>query len=156
MGAWELGDQPVAGGILPNEGIRIRGTVESSHTPAQECISTIGGSLADPGAVEYVLAGSVVTATDFQSDTGTGPLHAGTDVVLSVNGDLMQSQIAGPASDIEIGSALTVRGRLVHIRDYEWDAFGLVDTRRSWSIEEVQRLADDDLMLRLRPVASPA
>ncbi len=102
------------------------------------------------------MTGSVVTATDYQSDMGSGPRHAGTDVVLSVNGDLLQCQITGPASDIEIGSDLTVRGRLSHIGDYEWDAFGLLDTRRAWSIEEVQRLPDDDLMLRLRPVASPA
>jgi len=154
--AWELGDQLFVGEVLPSQAIRVTGTVEPFHAPVRERISQVDGPHVDPDAVEYVVTGSVVTATDYQSDTGSGPHHAGTDVVLSVNGDLMQSQIAGPASDIDIGSALTVRGRLSHIGDYEWDAFGLVDTRRAWAIEEVHRLPDDDLMLRLRPTASPA
>ena len=152
--AWALG-QPIAGGVLPYEGIRVSGTVEPSSSPVREGISPTDQPLDDPHAVEYVVTGSVVTATDFQADTGSGPRHAGTDVVLSVNGDLMQAQIPGPARDVEVGSVLTVRGPLRHIDNHEWDAFGLVETRRAWSVEEVRHLPDGDLLLRLRRVAQP-
>ena len=148
--------QPVAGGVLACEGIRVTGIVEPSHSQLRESISPTGERVDDPHAVEYVVTGSVVRAMGFQADLGSGPRHAGTDVVLSVNGDLMQAQIAGPAPDVEVGSVMTVRGPLLHIAAYEWDGLGLVDTRRAWSIEEAWHLPGGDLMLRLSPDASPA
>ena len=154
VGAWELGDQPVAGAVLPHEGIRVRGKVEPSHSPMREGVSPTHEPLDDPDAVEYVVTGAVVSASDYQADMGSGLRHAGTDVVLSVNGDPVQAQIAGPARDLQVGSVLSVRGPLLHIADYEWDGFGLVETRRAWLIEEVKHLTDSDLMLRLRPTGA--
>ena len=98
------------------------------------------------------MTGSFVSARDDQVDIGSSPRHAGVDVVLSVNGDLIQAQVPeAAAKDLEGGTHLTVRGEISLIADHEWDGFALVDTRRSWSVEEVQHVGSGDYLLLLRP-----
>jgi hypothetical protein len=150
-GDWEL-DNPAAGDVLPGEGIRIFGSVETSMNPVEGIVSSEVNPDGTGRTNTYVVMGSVVSARDYQVNFGPGPRHAGAQVVLSVNGDLMQAQVPRvTASDIEHGDLLTVSGEISIIADYEWDAFGLVDTRRSWSVEEVQHLGSGDYLLLLRP-----
>ena len=147
---WEL-DNPAVGDVLPREGIRIFGSIETPVNPVEGM---------HPGEVDlggagqsntYIVTGSVVSARDYQVDFGRGPRHAGAHVVLSVNGDLVQAQVKVlTASGLESGAPLTVRGEISLVAEYEWDAFGLVDTRRSWSVEEVQHLGPGDYLLLLR------
>lgn len=148
---WEL-DNPAAGDVLAREGIRIFGSVETPPNPVEGILPgevDLGG--AGPTAT-YVVAGSVVSARDYQVDFGSGPRHAGVHVVLSVTGDLIQAQVpAAAARDLQRDAPLTVRGEISLVADYEWDAFELVDTRRSWSVEEVQHLGSGDYLLLLRP-----
>jgi hypothetical protein len=148
---WEL-DNPAAGDVLAGEGIRIFGSVETPPNPVEGIHPgeiDLGG--AGPTAT-YVVTGSVVSARDYQVDLGSGPRHAGAHVVLSVTGDLIQAQVpAAAATDLQRDAQLTVRGEISLVADYEWDAFELVDTRRSWSVEEVQHLGSGDYLLLLRP-----
>jgi hypothetical protein len=147
---WEL-NNPAPGDVLTAVGIRISGTVV--QPPAdREGVSAREQVLDhDSDSPEYVVTGSMVSARDYKFDMGSAPQHGGTDVVLSVNGELMQAQVPGPASDIGTGSTLTVAGEVSLIADYEWDAFELVDTRRSWVIEEVHHIEIGDYLLQLRP-----
>ena len=145
-------DNPAAGDVLPSEGIRIFGSVE----PRVNLVEGILPGEVDPGGTgprnAYIVTGSVVSARDYQVDFGPGPRHAGAHVVLSVNGDLVQAQVpAVAASDLGSSAPLTVRGQISLVADYEWAAFGLVDTRRSWSVEEVQHLGSGDYLLLLCP-----
>lgn len=51
-----------------------------------------------------------------------------------MNGFLIQAQVDGWARDVAPGSHLSVRGELSVIACYEWDSFGLVDTRGSRTV----------------------
>jgi hypothetical protein len=148
---WEL-DNPAAGDVLPLEGIRIFGSVETAVNPDEGILpGQVDLGEAGPTAT-YVATGSVVSAKDYQADFGQGPQHVGAELVLSVSGNLIQAQVPGAtATDIRTGARLTVRGELSLVADYEWDAFGLVDTRRSWTVEEVQHRGPGGYLLLLRP-----
>lgn len=146
---WELVN-PAAGDVLPCEGIRIFGSIEIPLNPVE---GIHPGEVAIDGArpAAYVLTGSLVRASDYQVDMGPGPQHAGAEMVLSVSGVLIQAQTPEVAAkDLEGNVYLTVRGDISLIADYEWDAFELVDTRRSWSVEQVQDLGSGDYLLLLR------
>jgi hypothetical protein len=149
---WEL-DNPAAGDVLPSEGIRILGSVETGPNPSEGIHAAEASLEADRPTAAYVVTGSVVSARDYQVNFGSGPQHAGVDMVLSVNGDRMQAQVpAAMAKDLEPGAQLTVGGEISLVADYEWDdGFELVDTRRSWSVEEVRHLGAGDYLLLLSP-----
>lgn len=81
---WEL-DNPAPGDVLPCEGLRIFGSIEIPLKPV-EGIHT--GEVATDGTrpAAYVLTGSLVSTRDYRVDMGSGPQHAGAEMVLSVNG----------------------------------------------------------------------
>jgi hypothetical protein len=139
---------PMPGSVLEGTGLRVRGVLESVDPSAKEGLLLAEGKTSTIArVVEYDVTGHVVKANDFDVDVG----HGGADVVLSVNGSLLHVQIDGWAREITRGSRLRVRGELLVIPDYEWDAFELVDVRGAWIVEESQRLLDGDLLLRLLP-----
>ncbi|GAA3130762.1 hypothetical protein JOF29_007512 [Kribbella aluminosa] len=143
----------VPGAVLPNIGIRVLGSVERVDPLEDEGIAPRKDPLASPPpvTVDYVVAGTVERSRDFQVDVGAGPQHAGVELVLTVNGHLLQAQVDGQARDIEPGSRLILSGELVVIGEYEWEAFDLVDTRAPWSVEETRRVSNGDYLLRLVP-----
>lgn len=145
--------EPVTDSVLEGTGLRVRGSVERGDPGAEEAIARSHKATdADSQTVEYVVTGQVLEANDFDSDQGSGSRHSGTDVVITVNGSLIQAQLEGWARDFSLGSRLSVRGELLVIPYYEWGDFGLVDTRSTWSVEEARRLPEGDLLLRMLPV----
>src|ERR1044072_2631775 len=98
---WEW-HNPAAGDVLTDEGIRILGSIETPLNPVEGIrLGEADGGGAGPTPI-YVVTGSVVSAMDYQVDFGSGPDHAGANVVLSVNGDLIQAEIPGAtAKDLE-------------------------------------------------------
>ena len=56
------------------------------------------------------------------------------------------------ARDVAPGSRARLRSKLTAIGGYEWDAFGLTDTRTDWTVHEVAVLDDGDAMVRVTPV----
>ncbi|GAA3117395.1 hypothetical protein GCM10010530_44700 [Kribbella aluminosa] len=144
--------EPVQGAVLPNIGIRLLGSVACADPSEEDGIDPREESPGTPrGTVEYVVTGSVARARDFEVDTGAGGQSAGVELVLTVNGRLIQAQVDGRARDVEPGSRLRLRGEFLVIGDYEWEAFDLVDTRASWSVEEMRQFSTGDYLLRLVP-----
>jgi len=145
--------EPITDSVLEGTGLRVRGAVEHGDPGAEEGIAPSHKPTdADSQTVEYLVTGTVLEANDFDSDQGAGSRHSGTDVVLTVNGSLIQAQLDGWARDFTQGSHLSMRGELFVIPYYEWDDFGLVDTRSTWKVEGTRRLPDGDVLLRLLPV----
>jgi hypothetical protein len=149
---WEL-TNPAPGDVLSSRGIRISGTVVQSPAAHEGTSPQAMNTDGEPELSQYVVTGVVMSATDYSFDIGRaeGLQHGGTNIVLSVTGELVHAQIPGPAADIGTGSMLTLSGEVSLIADYEWDAFELVDTRRSWSIEDVRYLGCGDYLLLLCP-----
>jgi hypothetical protein len=145
--------EPSPGSVLDETGIRVRGTLGHVGPEVVEgvvrCDNVIG---AEAETVAYLVTGSVLQADDFDVDFGSGPRHGGADVVLSVNGCLIQVQLEGWARDVTQGSHVRVRGELLVIPYYEWDDSGLVDTRGAWKVEQTRRLPGGDIALRLVPL----
>lgn len=63
--------------------------------------------------------------------------------------DRFQVQFDGTASDVTVGSRVTVTGTLELVGDYERDAFGLSDTRADWLVTDVVDLPDGDIRVAL-------
>lgn len=145
--------EPFTDSVLEGTGLRVRGAVERVDPGAEEGIARSHEPTdADSQTVEYLVTGKVLVANDFDSGQGAGSRHSGTDVVLTVNGSLIQAQLDGWARDFTHGSRMSVRGELLVIPYYEWDDFELVDTRSTWKVESTRRLPDGDLLLQLLPV----
>ena len=83
---------PLPGSVLEGTGLRVRGALEPPDPGALEglvrCEPAAGES---SQTVEYVVTGSTVHASDFDTDSG----HGGADVVLTVNGSSIQVQTDG-------------------------------------------------------------
>ena len=56
------------------------------------------------------------------------------------------------ARDVDSGSRARLRSTLTAIGGYEWEAFGLADTRTDWTAHEVAVLDDGDAMVRVTAV----
>jgi hypothetical protein len=144
---------PLPGFVLEGTGLRVRGALEPPDPGALE-----GLVRCEPAAdessqtVKYVVTGSTVHASDFDTDSG----HGGADVVLTVNGSSIQVQTDGWSVDVAHGSLLRVQGELLVIPYYEWADFDLVDTRGTWAVEDTLRLPNGDMLLRLRNVPASA
>src|ERR1700722_9437033 len=54
---------------------------------------------------------------------------------------------------VDPGSRARLRSKLTAIGGYEWEAFGLTDTRTDWTAHEVAVLDDGDAMVRVTPVS---
>ena len=143
---WEF-DNPRPGDVLELEAICISGTVEAP-APTDGVVRQEHARDASPA---YLITGSLVSAQDFQADFGHGSRHAGTDVLLSVGGERMLAQIPGPASTVELGARVTVRGEVTVLAAYKWDEFGVADTAREWSIEDVRNPDVGEYLMLLRP-----
>jgi hypothetical protein len=145
--------EPVQGAVLSNIGIRLLGSAKCADPLEDKAIVPRDEPLSSPHrTVEYVVTGSVVSARDFQVNMGAGPQHSGVELVLTINGRLIQAQVEGHASDVEPGSRLSLRGELVVIGNYEWEDFELVDTRAPWLVTEIRQFSNDgDYLLRLIP-----
>jgi hypothetical protein len=144
--------EPTPGSTLQDTGIRMRGQVTRAHPrAAEEIVRGNNGEDEAPRPVEDRVTGSVIAASDFDLDAGSLSRHGGSDVVLNVNGFLIQIQVDGRARDVTHGSRLSVRGELLVIPYYEWEDFGLVDTRSAWTVTETSRLTGGDILLRLLP-----
>ena len=142
--------QPLQGSVLPHVGIRAYGTVERvSDAVDVGLIAESQPSDTDPRTPVYAVTATVESSRDFEADTGSGSQHAGLELVLDARRCRLQAQVEGHAHDVEIGSRVTVRGTLFVIGQYEWEAFGLVDTRADWRIEETLTQPDGDYVLRL-------
>jgi hypothetical protein len=53
---------------------------------------------------------------------------------------------------VDPGSRAQLRSKLTAIGGYEWEAFGLTDTRTDWTAHEVAVLDDGDAMVRVTAV----
>ena len=146
--------EPMREAVLEGTGLRVRGAVERGDPGTEEGIARSHEPTdVDSRTEEYVVTGTVLEATDFESDQGAGSRHGGTDVILTVNGSQIQAQLDGWARDFTHGSRLSVRGELLVIPYYEWDRLRVVDTRSTWKVEATRRLPDGDLLLLLRVLA---
>jgi hypothetical protein len=58
-------------------------------------------------------------------------------------------EIDGWARDVPAGSRVTVTGRLEVVGDYEWDAFGLRESRADWLVKAIAWADDRDIMVDL-------
>ena len=149
----DVGDlpRPHPGSVLPHVGIRLYGSSQSASDTASEGIIAVGARSDgdDSGPPSYFVTGTVDSAHDFQTDPGSGATHAGLELVLSLGGCRFQAQVDGHGRDVAIGSHITVRGTFFVIAEYEWEDFGLVDTRTDWMVEETISQPDGDLLCRL-------
>ena len=153
-GDWEL-ENPVAGDVLPHDGIRISGSAERSQDPDEGIWPDRIRLDGDEPRARYRVTGRIVSATDcfYDMGAGAGLQHSGARVVLSVHEQPMQASVAAHARDLELGTRLTIRGDISLVHYYEWDAFDLVDTRRSWSVEDVRNLEPGYYLVLIRPMA---
>jgi hypothetical protein len=95
-----------------------------------------------PGSHRYELTGVAGHAADVRS--GRGP--AGAEFVITAGDQAFLARIAGPASEVTVGSRVTAQCTLSVVADYEWDAFGLPDLRTDWYVRRLaieQRQIDD-------------
>ena len=79
--------------------------------------------------------------------------HGGAEFVLTVGSDRFQVQFDGRAREVSVGTRVTVIGRLAVIGDYEWDAFGLSESRADWLVTGVASADRGDTMLDLAPTS---
>jgi hypothetical protein len=102
-----------------------------------------------PHEVIYRLTGRADEPRDFDVDTGAGIRHAGAEFVLTVGADRNQLETDGWARDVLAGSRVAVTGRLEVVGDYEWDAFGLGESRADWLVKAIAWADDRDTMVDL-------
>lgn len=104
-----------------------------------------------PHEVMYRLSGTAREPKDAWADDGRGhPLHSGAEFVLTVREDLFHVHVDAQAYDIASGSKQAVEGRFAVIGAYEWEMFGLADTRADWYVEGMEKAPYGDTMLDLR------
>jgi hypothetical protein len=143
---------PETGTVLRNIGLRLRGDVTSAPDDRVEgIVETQSSHLPDS---LYQVTGRVGEPRDFDVDTGAGPTHAGVEYVLHVGGQRFQVQADGRAGDVRPDSRVTVQGRFEVIGAYEWEHFGLDDTRSTWLARGVTEADDGNLLIDL--VAPPS
>jgi hypothetical protein len=148
--------KPVAGTVLAQMGIRVYGALEQANDTAEDGLITESlPSAADPRTPVYLVTGRVESSRVFDTNMGSGMRPAGLELVIGVGGFRLQAQVDGKADDVATGSRGAVRGTLFVIGQYEWEDFGLVDTRGDLKIEETLNQPDGDYLLRLAVPQSP-
>lgn len=153
---WMLVDDeppmPVAGSWLRSVGVRISGVVSTAASSASDGLARIpDAESADRHRVRYALTGTASNARDVRVGFGRRKQsrHAGAEFVLTVGALRFQVECSGHASEVPMGSYITVSGELVLVGDYEWDDFELTDTRRDWRVKQVANLCDADVLVEL-------
>jgi len=148
--AFELAPgQPAIGSILPDEGFRVSGALISPPERSEGIVPWA----TSPGVMgvetpAYRVTGLVVSADDLQVDFGPGPRTIGSELQLSVGGEVLYARVTDLAAAIDAGTVVTVQGTFEHIDDYELDAFP--DSGHTWMIEDVQALSDGDSLVLVR------
>lgn len=140
------------GDLLAGVGVRAHGTPAAAPSGAVDGIQEVLALGVRPQDAEYVLTGTVSNVRDYYAGQGAGREHAGAECVLDTGRGRFHVQYAGWASDVEPGSRARLRSKLTAIGGYEWEAFGLTDTRTDWTVHEVAVLDDGDAMVRVTAV----
>ena len=96
----------------------------------------------------YRVTGSVVSAEGLLGDRGLGPAEVGTDLQLSVAGEVVYARVTDLAATARAGSVVTVQGTFEHIDNHELDEFP--DSGHAWLIEDVRDLSDGDSLILVR------
>jgi pimeloyl-ACP methyl ester carboxylesterase len=107
------------------------------------------GSMGVPFEITDGLDNVCGASSDFNVDTGAGTRHAGAGFVLTIGADRYQVETDGWARDVPAGSRVAVTGRLEIVGDYEWDAFGLSESRVDWLVKAIAGADHGDTMLDL-------
>ena len=148
--AFELAPgQPATGSVLPDEGFRITGVLVLPPDGSEGILrwSTSPGVLGVETPA-YRVTGTVVAAEGLLVDVGPGPEVVGTELELSVGGEVLYAHVTDPAVTVATGSTVTVQGTFVHIDAYQLNEFP--DSGHAWLIEEVQELGDGDSLILVR------
>lgn len=153
---WMLMDdeppRPSVGSLLRSVGVRLVGAVTTADAGTRDGVVVVEDSGSpDPGPDLYAVTGIASDAQDVWSRTKRwGPdEHAGAEFVLSVGADRFQVQFDGHASEVVPAARVTVTGGLELVGEYEWESFGLRDTRADWLVTKVVALPDGDISVEL-------
>jgi hypothetical protein len=154
---WMLSDgdlpRPVAGAVLRSVGLRLRGGVTAAEGPTPDgVVEVLADRAGDQGAPEYALTGVASDGRDVWADYGrrwSGPDRVGAEFVLTVGGELFQVQHGALSSAVPDTSRVTVTGAFELVGEYEWEHFGLVDTRADWFVRQVIELTGGDVLVDL-------
>ena len=138
---------PQVGMVLTGLGLRARGEVTPAPADLPDGIVAIKSD--QPRDVVYQVTGRIVGPRDFITDGGRGSVHAGMGFVVHVGDERYQVQSDGWAREMQSVSRVTLRGRFEVVGDYEWDAFGLEDTRSDWLVQTLASGDHGDAMLDL-------
>lgn len=145
---------PEVGSVLAGVGLRVRGEVQPAPSSSLDGIVEAQGGR--PHEVVYRLTGRVNQPRDYKVSTGrqSRRRHAGAEFVLTVGSDRYQVQAEAWSRDVRDGTPVTVTGRLAVVGAYEWDAFGLSESRADWVVRAVASADHGDTMLDLIAAAS--
>ena len=153
---WMLADgepaTPNIGALLCSVGLRVRGAVTAADPSTPDGIVDVAGAQGrDAGQHVYAMTGVAGEARDiWMRTTRRGPdQHAGAEFVLSVATDQFQVQFDGRAAEVLPGAHLTVVGPVELVGEYEWEDFGLRDTRADWLVSKVVLVPDGDAWVHL-------
>lgn len=146
--------RPVAGGVLHSVGLRVHGQVAPAGDMAGDGIAEVlTESAADQDAPVYALTGAATDGRDIWVGDGrrwrSQSQRAGAEFVLTVGGERFQVQHGGLASDVVESSRVTATGGLELVGGYEWEDFGLVDTRADWLVRQVVELPGGNVLVDL-------
>ena len=144
---------PSAGTVLTGIGLRVRGEVTHARPTSPDGVVEVPGEQLHQNT--YALTGRVGEPRDFAVDTGlAGSQHAGVEFVLTVGTDRYQVQTDGWARDMPPDTRVTVRGHLEVVGTYEWEAFGLEESRANWLVQTVAPAPRGDTMLDVVPASN--
>lgn len=136
---------PQVGTVLTGMGLRVRGELTPASGDVPDGIVEVPSD--EPRGVMYQVTGRIEEPRDFDTDTGRGATHGGVEFVVQVGSHRYQVQSEGWASDVRAASRVTVRGRFEVVGAYEWEDFGLDDTRSTWLVQAMASAEDGDVML---------
>jgi hypothetical protein len=131
---------PDAGAVLAGVGIRIRGAVDAPSVVAPG-ITALDPAL-PPSEAEYGVHGVVTNARDifYEPEFDGQSKHGGCEFLIAIDSLRLTGEVSGvQARDwtFKSGSALTLRGYLEVIAEYEWDDVDLPGERRDWTVRTV-------------------
>lgn len=148
--AFELAPgQPSTGSVLADEGFRVAGTFVLPPEDSEGIVPWLSSpAVMGVETPSYRVTGSVVSADVLQVNFGSGPQDIGTELQLSVGGEVVYARVTDGPATVSTGSVVTVQGTFEHIDDYELDEYP--DSGHAWLIEEVRELGDGDSLILVR------
>jgi hypothetical protein len=151
---WMLADDdpplPSVGSMLRSVGVRLMGTVAAAEAGAADAVAEVASTNDPvPWLVEYVVTGTAGQARDVDVDGDRHRQHSGAEFVLTADEHRFQVRFDGWAHDVAPDSRVAVRGRLSVVGGYEWEAFGLTESRADWRVGEVVVLDTGGAMIDL-------